>query len=164
MCTLVPNLVGVSENIQVTSIIDRYLEHDRVYIFENGGDTRVYLSSADWMTRNIDYRIEVAVAILDPTLKQRILDIIEILLSDTARFEKLIKDDRAVHENKTWRGTFLEYLERVRELVYPITGDIMYVEASNLCLHFSFRKFDVLKQRTPEYLVAGIGMMIALFR
>ncbi|RWR00809.1 polyphosphate kinase [[Pantoea] beijingensis] len=88
MCSLIPDLEGISENIRVISIVDRYLEHDRVYIFENGGDKKVYLSSADWMTRNIDYRIEVAVAILDPTLKQRILDIIGILFSDTlkARF------------------------------------------------------------------------------
>ncbi|KOC92393.1 polyphosphate kinase 1 [Winslowiella iniecta] len=88
MCSLIPNLEGISDNIKVISIVDRYLEHDRVYIFDNAGDKKVYLSSADWMTRNIDYRIEVAVAILDPTLKQRILDIIDILFSDTlkARF------------------------------------------------------------------------------
>ena len=88
MCSLIPNLEGISDNIRVISIVDRYLEHDRVYIFDNGGDKKVFLSSADWMTRNIDYRIEVAVSILDPILKQRVLDIIAILLSDTlkARF------------------------------------------------------------------------------
>ncbi|WP_312239790.1 polyphosphate kinase 1 [Pantoea sp.] len=85
MCSLIPDLPGISENIRVISIVDRYLEHDRVYIFENGGDKKVYLSSADWMTRNIDHRIEVAVAILDPRLKQRILDIIAILFSDTVK-------------------------------------------------------------------------------
>ncbi|PKH21776.1 polyphosphate kinase 1 [Enterobacterales bacterium CwR94] len=85
MCSLIPDLEGISENIRVISIVDRYLEHDRVYIFENGGDKKVYLSSADWMTRNIDYRIEVAVSLLDPVLKQRVLDIIGILLSDTMK-------------------------------------------------------------------------------
>lgn len=85
MCSLIPNLPGISENIRITSIVDRYLEHDRVYIFESGGDKKVFLSSADWMTRNIDYRIEVAVSVLDPRLKQRILDIIAILLSDTVK-------------------------------------------------------------------------------
>ncbi|MCA1175881.1 MULTISPECIES: polyphosphate kinase 1 [unclassified Pantoea] len=85
MCSLIPDLPGISENIRITSIVDRYLEHDRVYIFESGGDKKVYLSSADWMTRNIDHRIEVAVAILDPRVKQRILDIIAILLSDTVK-------------------------------------------------------------------------------
>lgn len=85
MCSLIPDLPGISENIRVISIVDRYLEHDRVYIFENGGDKKVFLSSADWMTRNIDYRIEVAVSILDPRLKQRVLDIIAILFSDTVK-------------------------------------------------------------------------------
>ncbi|MCU5774005.1 polyphosphate kinase 1 [Erwiniaceae bacterium BAC15a-03b] len=92
MCSLIPDLEGISDNIRVISIIDRYLEHDRVYIFDNGGDKKVYLSSADWMTRNIDYRIEVAVAILDPTLKQRILDIIGILFSDTLKARYVDKE------------------------------------------------------------------------
>lgn len=85
MCSLIPHLPGISENIQVTSIVDRYLEHDRVYVFENGGDKKVFLSSADWMTRNIDYRIEVAVALLDPRLKQQVLDILALLFSDTVK-------------------------------------------------------------------------------
>lgn len=85
MCSLMPDLPGISDNIQVTSIVDRYLEHDRVYVFENGGDRRVFLSSADWMTRNIDYRIEVAVALLDPRLKQQVLDILALLFSDTVK-------------------------------------------------------------------------------
>jgi polyphosphate kinase len=92
MCSLVPQLPGVSENIQVTSIVDRYLEHDRVYVFENNGDTKVFLSSADWMTRNIDYRIEVAVALLDPTLRQRVLDILDLLFSDTVKARYIDKD------------------------------------------------------------------------
>ncbi|WP_075181459.1 polyphosphate kinase 1 [Pantoea sp. 1.19] len=92
MCSLIANLAGISENIRVISIVDRYLEHDRVYIFENGGDKKVFLSSADWMTRNIDYRIEVAVALLDPVLKQRVLDIIAILLSDTLKARYVDKE------------------------------------------------------------------------
>ena len=92
MCSLIPNLEGISENIRVLSIVDRYLEHDRVYIFDNAGDKKVFLSSADWMTRNIDYRIEVAVAILDPVLKQRVLDIIAILFSDTVKARIIDKE------------------------------------------------------------------------
>ena len=92
MCSLIPDLPGISENIRVISIVDRFLEHDRVYIFENGGDKKVFLSSADWMTRNIDYRIEVAVAILDPQIKQRILDIIAIQLSDTVKARVVDKE------------------------------------------------------------------------
>lgn len=85
MCSLIPELSGVSDNISVISIVDRFLEHDRVYIFENGGDKNVFLSSADWMTRNIDYRIEVAVPVLDPRLKKQMLDIMDILFSDTVK-------------------------------------------------------------------------------
>ncbi|GAA0512107.1 polyphosphate kinase 1 [Tatumella terrea] len=92
MCSLIPDLPGISTNIRVISIVDRYLEHDRVYIFENDGDKKVYLSSADWMTRNIDYRIEVAVIILDPQIKQRILDIIGILFSDTVKARIIDKE------------------------------------------------------------------------
>ncbi|MBG6243655.1 polyphosphate kinase 1 [Candidatus Symbiopectobacterium sp. 'North America'] len=79
------SLPRISENIQVISILDRYLEHDRVYVFHNGGDSKVYISSADWMTRNIDYRIEVAAEILDPALKKQILDTLDLLFSDTVK-------------------------------------------------------------------------------
>ncbi|MGL9750623.1 MAG: polyphosphate kinase 1 [Symbiopectobacterium sp.] len=85
MCSLIPSLPGISENIQVISILDRYLEHDRVYVFHNGGDSKVYISSADWMTRNIDYRIEVAAEILNPALKKQILDTLDLLFSDTVK-------------------------------------------------------------------------------
>lgn len=92
MCSLIPNIQGISENIHIYSIIDRYLEHDRVYVFENNGDPKVFLSSADWMTRNIDNRIEVAVTILDPKVKQQILDIIAILFSDTVKARIIDKE------------------------------------------------------------------------
>lgn len=92
MCSLIPQLPGISDNIQLISIIDRFLEHDRVYIFENKGDKKVFLSSADWMTRNIDYRIEVAVTLLDSHLKQQVLDIIELQFSDTVKARYIDKD------------------------------------------------------------------------
>ncbi|EGY28306.1 polyphosphate kinase 1 [Candidatus Regiella insecticola 5.15] len=92
ICSLVPNVPGVSENIQAISIVDRFLEHDRVYVFENKGNTLVYLSSADWMTRNIDYRIEVAVPLFDLWLKQRVLAILDLLFSDTVRARYLDKE------------------------------------------------------------------------
>ncbi len=85
-------LEGISENIRVTSIVDRFLEHDRVYVFENGGDKQVWLSSADWMTRNIDYRIEVAAPLLDPRLKQRVLDILISYSTIRSKHAILIKN------------------------------------------------------------------------
>lgn len=92
MCSLVAGQLGMSENIQVTSIVDRFLEHDRVYVFTNGGDEKVFLSSADWMTRNIDYRIEVAVQLVDPQLKQRVLDILDLQFGDTVKARFVDKD------------------------------------------------------------------------
>ncbi|WP_192457417.1 polyphosphate kinase 1 [Musicola keenii] len=92
MCSLIPELPGISDNIRVVSIVDRFLEHDRVYVFHNGGDQKVFLSSADWMTRNIDYRIEVAVEVLDHTLKERVLNILEILFSDTVKARVVDKE------------------------------------------------------------------------
>lgn len=69
MCTLRPRVKGLSENIQVRSIVDKYLEHSRFFIFENGGTPQVWLSSADWMSRNFFKRIEVAVPILNPEIR-----------------------------------------------------------------------------------------------
>jgi len=85
MCALVPGVKGVSENIQVLSIVDRFLEHSRVAIFHNGGEPDVFISSADWMTRNIDRRVEVGCPIYDPVLKQRIIDIIELQCLDNTK-------------------------------------------------------------------------------
>ncbi|WP_462170431.1 polyphosphate kinase 1 [Pseudoalteromonas xiamenensis] len=85
MCSLVPGLPKFSENIRVISIVDRFLEHPRVMIFHNAGDPQVYLSSADWMTRNLDHRIEVGTPILDPRLKQLLIDIVEMHFKDRTK-------------------------------------------------------------------------------
>lgn len=92
MCSLIPGLEGVSSNITVTSIVDRFLEHPRVSIFENGGTPEVYISSADWMTRNIDRRIEVATPILDPTIREQIINLIDIQLRDTVKARWIDKE------------------------------------------------------------------------
>ena len=85
MCSLKPGIEGVSDNISIISIVDRFLEHPRCLVFHNGGDPEVYLSSADWMTRNLDYRLEVGVPILDAKLKKRVIDILEIQFSDRCK-------------------------------------------------------------------------------
>jgi polyphosphate kinase len=72
-------------NINAISIVDQYLEHARVMIFYNKGNHKVYISSADWMVRNLDHRIEVAVPIVDPTLKKELMDIIQIQLKDNQK-------------------------------------------------------------------------------
>ena len=85
ICCLVPGLKGFSENIEVISIVDRFLEHARVLVFHNGGNEEVYLSSADWMERNLSYRIETTFPVYDPDLKKEILEIIQLQLSDNVR-------------------------------------------------------------------------------
>jgi len=92
MCSLVPGIEGISENIQIISIVDRFLEHPRVVITHNDGDPQVYISSADWMTRNIDHRIEVAAPVRDERLKQRIIDIINIHFTDTVKARWIDKE------------------------------------------------------------------------
>ena len=73
MCALRPGVPGVSDNIQVRSIVGRFLEHARVYYFENGGDPKVYLSSADWMERNFFSRVETAFPIEDKLITRRVI-------------------------------------------------------------------------------------------
>ena len=85
MCSLVPGIKGLSENISVISVVDRFLEHPRVMVFENAGDTKMFISSADWMTRNMDFRIEVGCPIYDVNLKRRIMDILNIQFKDTLK-------------------------------------------------------------------------------
>lgn len=74
ICSLVPGIPGMSENIEAISIVDNYLEHSRIYIFGNAGDPEVYISSADFMTRNLDARVEVTCPIYDPEIKQELID------------------------------------------------------------------------------------------
>ncbi|MDC0387024.1 polyphosphate kinase 1, partial [Flavobacteriaceae bacterium] len=89
ICCLIPGVKGMSENIEVISIVDKYLEHPRVYIFANGGKQKVYISSADFMTRNIENRVEVAVPIYDTGLQDEITDVFEIAWKDNVKARKI---------------------------------------------------------------------------
>lgn len=85
MCCLTPGIPGLSENITVISIVDRFLEHARVSIFHNEGEPEVLISSADLMQRNLDYRVEVGCPIYDPALKKKIIATLEIQFSDRTK-------------------------------------------------------------------------------
>ncbi len=89
MCCLIAGLKGHSENIEIVSIIDKYLEHSRVHIYCNGGNELIYLTSADFMTRNIDTRVEVGFPIYDEHLRKEIRDIINIQLSDNTKSREI---------------------------------------------------------------------------
>jgi len=85
ICCLVPGVKGLSENITVLSVVDKFLEHSRVVIFENAGEKKIYLSSADFMTRNIENRVEVACPVYDKELQQQILDTFELSWKDNTK-------------------------------------------------------------------------------
>ncbi len=85
ICKLVPGVKGQSENIRVISILDKYLEHSRVMIFCNGGDEKYYISSADWMIRNLDNRIEVTTPIYEPEIQSELKDMLLIQINDNIK-------------------------------------------------------------------------------
>lgn len=84
-CTMIPGLPGFSEKIEVISIVDKFLEHSRVLVFNNGGDEKYFISSADWMVRNLDNRIEVACPVLDKGIQQELKTMLLIQLKDNTK-------------------------------------------------------------------------------
>ncbi len=85
ICSLVPGIPGLSENIEAISIVDKYLEHSRLFIFCSGGEEKVFISSADWMVRNLDRRVEVATPVYDPAIQRELHDFFEIQWRDHAK-------------------------------------------------------------------------------
>ena len=85
MCSLRPGVPGISERIRVLSIVDRYLEHARIFYFQNGGNPSCWLASADWMQRNFDRRVEIAFPVIDLQLQAKLRQILEIQLGDTVK-------------------------------------------------------------------------------
>ena len=92
MCSLLPGVSGVSDNIEAISIIDRYLEHPRVYVFHNRGEPEYLFGSADLMTRNIDYRVEVLCPIKDPSIQTQLQDILDQQWYDNTKARVLDKE------------------------------------------------------------------------
>jgi polyphosphate kinase len=112
ICAIVPGIPNLSQNITVTSIIDRFLEHARVYIFCNDGDEKVYLASADWMTRNLFNRVECGFPIYNESIKQEVKDIIQIQLNDNVK-ARIIDSDfdnkYANHDGQRIRAQYAIY-------------------------------------------------------
>ena len=100
ICCLRPGIKGVSENIRVTSIVDRYLEHSRIFYFCNDGREDIYLSSADLMERNLDRRVELMFPVNDPDLKKRLKSVLDAYLNDNVKARELKADGRYVKVNR----------------------------------------------------------------
>ncbi len=123
ICCLVPGVKGISDNIEVRSIVDRYLEHARVYIFHNNGDEKYYIASADWMTRNLSRRVEVAFPLFSEDLKKELRDIIDFQLKDDTKARNVdnsyVETPSATHIRSQY--TTYEYLrDRVPQGMDPV--------------------------------------------
>ncbi len=136
ICCLRPGIPGLSDNIQVISILDRYLEHSRAVVFNNGGESEVYLSSADWMPRNLDRRVELMFPIQQQDLKEKVIESMRVQMADNQK-ARLLKPDGTYERVAGGRSESVrvqEYLyqrglkeqERVRSLTpvrfVPIEG------------------------------------------
>lgn len=121
LCCLVPGIEGMSENIEVISIVGKFLEHTRLLIFCNNNDPKFYISSADWMTRNIDNRVEVTCPIYDEDIKKELLDIFEICWSDNVKARIINKtQDNTYRRNdlpkvRAQFATYDYYLKKLQE-------------------------------------------------
>jgi polyphosphate kinase len=118
-CCLRPGMPGLSENIRVISVIGRFLEHSRVFYFLNDGAEAYYLGSADWMSRNLSYRVEAAVPVEDPASRARLKELLEILLADNRQAWDLSPDgtwmQRHPAEGEPDRGTHARLMELTRQ-------------------------------------------------
>jgi polyphosphate kinase len=103
ICCLIPGIPGMSENIEVFSIVDKFLEHTRLYVFGNNNNPKIYISSADWMTRNIENRVEVSCPIYDENIKKELLETFEISWNDNVKARYINENQNNMYRknNKT---------------------------------------------------------------
>ena len=122
ICCLRPGLTGVSGNIRVISIIDRFLEHARIFYFQNAGEPEYFLASADWMPRNLDHRVEVAFPVLDPGLQAQLGHILAIQLADSTKAREVLADGHSRYLNRH-ASSPLRSQERLYE--FTRTGEML---------------------------------------
>lgn len=115
ICCLRPGVEGLSDQISVVSIVDRYLEHARIFHFHHGGEPQVFISSADWMPRNLDRRIELLVPVENPRCRKRLITTLQAYFQDDVAAWKLMPDGRWIRPQKA-KGSKRSY--RVQEVLY----------------------------------------------
>jgi polyphosphate kinase len=141
VCMLVPGLAGTSENIEVVSVVDRYLEHTRAFCFENGGNGEVYLSSADWMPRNLDKRVELMFPIENPDLRRLVRRTLELFFLDNRKAHVLRSDGSWVRKNPSGGGA--KTVRAQEEAYHRIRDRLVGDEAEN-------REEFKVRRRPPE--------------
>jgi polyphosphate kinase len=137
VCSLRPGLKGVSDTIEVVSIVDRFLEHSRVFHFRNGGDEEVYLSSADWMPRNMDRRIELLFPVQAPEARKKVLEALDAMFADNVKGRRLMPDatykrKRALKGEEPFRAQVRLYEEARRALERARAGSTTVFEPVTL--------------------------------
>ncbi len=110
ICCLVPGIANQSENIYITSIVDRFLEHSRVYIFHNRGKEKMYLGSADWMTRNLDHRIEVVTPITNPDVFTKVRQALDLQLNDRIKARIIDQNQTNSYVSEKTKGASAQHL------------------------------------------------------
>jgi polyphosphate kinase len=117
ICCLRPGVPGLSDHIRVISIVDRFLEHARVFCFENGGEPEYLLASADWMPRNLDRRVETAFPVLDPRLQAQIRTALDVQLADTVKAREILSDGRSARRTPSGAAAL-----RSQDRLYALAG------------------------------------------
>jgi polyphosphate kinase len=112
ICAIIPGVAGLSENITIRSVVGQYLEHSRIIIFKNGGAEKYFISSADWMTRNLDRRIEVTVPVLDKNIQQDLKYMINMYLADNQKARTI----DALQKNKNVKSDIQKKINSQHEI------------------------------------------------
>ncbi len=113
ICCILPGVKGYTENLRVTSIVGRYLEHPRIFLFGNGADQKIYIGSADMMTRNTEKRVEVACPVYDETIKKQLAHMLKVMLADNVKARELKSDGKYYKKEKgTSKVNSQEYFMR----------------------------------------------------
>ncbi len=142
ICALKPGIPGMSENIEVKSVIGRFLEHSRIFRFENGGSPRIYIGSGDWMTRNLRERVEVLVPVFDPGHRTRLENILSLYWADNTRSHHLLSN-----------GNYAKVKVKSEDL--PIDAQALLLVNADFRLDPAFDLFLNSQVKIPELMLAN---------
>ncbi|MFQ7472866.1 MAG: hypothetical protein ACLRLX_01510, partial [Anaerovoracaceae bacterium] len=138
ICCLLPDIEGYTENVFITSVVGRFLEHSRIYCFGTGDDVKMYISSADFMTRNLNRRVEVACPIKSSEVRNQIMNILDIMLKDNTKARN-IRYDGMYEKKETEKGK--DYIDCQRELIESaVLNASLSHGAQNTGINFAKRK------------------------